>query len=119
MKNAAGDKYCDSYLKSELEKAGIDVVESKTPQRGEVPATISGKLKGWEFTRAWYYWIASGEKIPESLAIALNDKFGKEVRIYGYAGGLPSSRAIGGVDGYHIDTQDGLNALANIIRVAF
>ena len=122
MKNAAGDKGCDLYLRTELEEAGIEVVPLQG-NPGEVPTSIMGTLNGWTFKRAWYYWVASGPPIPFEIADRLHDAHGKEVRVSGHCG-CPSPREWYergpipeiGVPLYHVDSQQGLNALAVVIE---
>lgn len=127
MKNAAGDNDCDVYLREELELAGIKVVpyrRLKEYERSEVPADVIGQLKGWTFTRAWYYWVARGPEIPFEPAEKLHELHGQEVRVAGHCG-CPSplewygEREYSGVPCYHVDTQGGLNALAQTIREVF
>jgi hypothetical protein len=65
MKNLAGDKNCDQYIKDELKRACIDIVENKVG--GEVPYTIEGKLGELIFRRAWYYWVVIGD-VPMDIA---------------------------------------------------
>ncbi|KKM00425.1 hypothetical protein LCGC14_1804580 [marine sediment metagenome] len=62
MKNLAGNKDADKYIKDELEQAGIKVVQVNLT-RGEVPYSLAGKLCKNDlisnldiiFERAWYY----------------------------------------------------------------
>lgn len=117
MKNAAGDQDCNKYLRQELIQAGIKVVPYDNPGR-EVPATIKGQLGSWTFERAWYYWVARGNHIPFEVADKLHNLHGKDVRVAGHAG-APSPREWydgvckePGVPNYHVDTQEGLAALA-------
>jgi len=123
MKNAAGDKDCNIYLRKELETAGINVIPIEG-NPGEVPSAIMGELNRWTFKRAWYYWIAWGPEIPFSDADRLHETYGQEVRVAGHCG-CPSPREWygeagpqprRGVPDYHIDTQEGLGALADVIR---
>jgi hypothetical protein len=123
MKNAAGDQNCNEYLTGELLAAGIAVVPFLDNKR-EVPATIKGKLGSWTFERAWYYWVARGNHIPFEVADKLHEAHGKDVRVCGHCG-CPSPREWydgirhePGVPLYHVDTQEGLNALADAIRKA-
>ena len=126
MKNAAGDKGCDVYLRAELEAAGIKVVPYRAlkeyePRHSEVPADVIGELNGWKFVRAWYYWVARGPAIPFELAGPLHETHGQEVRVAGHCG-CPSPREWygesnpDGVPDYHVDSQAGLNALAAVIQ---
>jgi len=119
MKNAAGDANCDKYLKSELRQAGIPIV-SFPDNRGEVPATIKGKLGSWTFERFWYYWVARGGPLDFTTADILHRIHGQVVRVAGHCGS-PAPREWyhrphhKGVDNYHVDTQAGLNALASTV----
>ena len=120
MENYAGRRDADNEIAAELEAAGIKVV--KMPEcfrdQHEVHTNIIGELGGWGFTRAWYYWIASGPGIPPDIAMKLHEKHGQEVRVDGHCG-CPSPLewhhgfAVGC---YHVDSQEGLNALAEVIR---
>lgn len=143
MKNFAGigAGEADVVVGRELAEAGIRVVPH-TPV-GEVRAALGGVIEadGYEIRlrRAWVYWVASVERMPNCpedaaphlpgpLAVALNDaphardfgskysgdlaRLGGVVRADGYAGGQPSSALLDGVRGWHIDTQEGLNAFA-------
>lgn len=95
MKNLAGVQECDRYMRHELERARIEVVEETERCPGEVPYSITGKLKGWTFRRAWYYWIAQGQ-LPLDVAQELwADPVGRsDVRAGGYAGGTaPETQA--------------------------
>lgn len=113
MDNAAGDYRCDEYLPAELTRAGIEPVHQFEQQRGEVPAHWTGKLCGWKFFRAWYYWIAEGPSLPLEQAAPLHILFGDEVRV---DGNCACPAPTGPVGGYHIDTQDGLCAFAAVLR---
>jgi hypothetical protein len=85
---------------------------------GEVPTQHIGQLGPWGFSRAWYYWIATGPGIPPEDAKRLHDKHGRACRVEGHAGAPdPIEYRRGFAIGcYHVDTQNGLNALANTIR---
>lgn len=119
MKNYAGVKDCDEGIRKELEEAGIKVYNFEYLRtKGEVPTSVMGVLEPWSFHRAWYYWIAEGPGIPLKEAEELYEKFGKVVRVGGSAGS-PSPKEFYkgfGVGCYHVDTQEGLNALADTIR---
>ena len=71
MKNLAGNKECDEYIRDELMRAQIDVIEVE-PSIGEVPYSLEGRLGAIKFSRAWYYWVAIG-KVPLSIAEKLYD----------------------------------------------
>lgn len=124
MKNAAGDKNCDVYLRQELEAANIEVCEHEfLRSKSEVPSAIIGLLDGWTFRRAWYYWIAQHDKsvLLFKYAEPLHEAYGKEVRVDGHCA-CPAPREWNkeswciGVNFYHVDTQEGLIALADAIR---
>ena len=112
----------DRQVIDELTAAGIKA-EGLEPLRGslgtrEVPTKQFGSLCGWGFQRAWYYWIAEGPGIPPDLAEYFHRQWGRDVRVAGHCG-CPSPLewhhgfAVGM---YHIDTQDGLNAFAELLR---
>lgn len=65
MKNLAGNKNCDEYIKDELTRAGIEIVEEES--KGEVPYSFTGRLGHYTFRRAWYYWVVVGDT-PMDLA---------------------------------------------------
>jgi len=119
MNNYAGMTDKDFEIGAELMGAGIKIYKIELLRdRGEVKTSISGSLLDWSFERAWYYWVAKGPGIPPKEADELNTKFGKEVRVDGHCGCPSPSEWFKGfaVGHYHIDTQEGLNALANTIR---
>lgn len=125
MKNLAGNKDCDIWTEQELNDAGIPFLKFDfLRNQGEVPSVVIGMLDGWEFRRAWYYWIAVAKdtNLQFKYADELQSYFGNEVRVAGYAGGINphewyKEKWNTGVTSYHIDTQEGLNALAQIIKV--
>jgi hypothetical protein len=84
MKNLAGVKNCDIYIKNELRSCGIDIVEGKRVG-GEVAASLQGKLKDFTFQRAWYYWVVEG-LVPLHVAQELYaDEVGKtDIRVAGH-----------------------------------
>jgi hypothetical protein len=103
---------------AELKAAGINITIFPRVRPGEVPTLTFGGLSMWSFTRAWYYWIAEGPGIPPDVAEKLHAEFGHEVRVDGHCG-CPSPREWFngfGVGHYHVDTQRGLNALADTLR---
>lgn len=106
-------------VKSELHEAGIDIVLlGIAVNTTEVPSKAIGFLSKWGFTRDWRYWIAEGPGIPIEIAEKLYASHGRECRVGGSCV-CPSPReAFGGfgVGLYHVDTQEGLNALADAIR---
>ena len=121
MKNLAGVETCDADIRRELMGANI-AVEAVEKTRSEVPYTLIGKLCGWTFKRAWYYWMASapeGEGVHETDAESLNEQWHNEVRVAGFAGGTKVSDRLSSrktIDSYHIDTPEGLNVLAKLIK---
>jgi hypothetical protein len=127
MMNLAGETKADLHILEELAEAGIHVIEGAR-SRGEVPYTLTGKLGDWSFARAWYYWMAKaqdGKGLPLEVATELHHRkysvkgeqksgtCGQAIRVDGHAG---CPKPIGMVHSYHIDTQEGLNALAGAIR---
>lgn len=86
MKNLARDKDCDSYIMDELERAGIEATHGGKSY-GEVPASITGRLGPFTFTRAWYYWVVSGP-MPLDVAKELyaHPEGKRTVRVAGHAG---------------------------------
>lgn len=127
MKNLAGETQADLHILKELGEAGIEIVEGPKSQ-GEVQYTLTGKLGDWNFDRAWYYWMAcaqNGNGLPFAVATELHNKeysiegeqesrkYGKVIRVGGCAGAPEPS---GDISSYHIDSQEGLNALAGAIR---
>lgn len=121
MKNLAGVPECDVDIRQELEASGIEIVEvGRSPS--EVPFSLAGKQGNWMFKRAWYYWIATaseGKGIPENEAEKLNAKWFSEVRVIGFMGGTQVKDWLSAqhtIDCYHIDTQKGLNAFADLVR---
>lgn len=117
MNNYAGRDDIDEELTIELTTAGIPTVllhEILRKSRGEVKSIVVGDLYGWEFTRAWYYWVATGPGIPPVEAEALHATHGQQVRV-GCPSPLEWYKGFA-VPMYHVDTQEGLNALAAVIR---
>ena len=79
--NKAGDHAdTDEILRAELRSAGIPTLQEAEGQppgylddllrrgSGEVKTSVVGVLHGWEFKRAWYYWMASGPGIEVEVA---------------------------------------------------
>ena len=119
MNNYAGMSDKDDEIAAELSGAGIEVHRHEMfRDQGEVKTAVMGSLYRWSFRRAWYYWMAEGPGIPPMYANILHEKFGQEVRVDGNAGCPSPKKCLKGfaVGHYHIDTQAGLNALADIIR---
>ena len=120
MKNYAGMSDKDDEIQAELQQAGIEVHREDWIKRREreVQTAVLGTLHGWIFERAWYYWAAKGPGIPPSYANELHEKHGKEVRVAGHCECPSPLEWYKGfaVGDYHVDSQDGLNALAETIR---
>ncbi len=107
---------------SELAAAGIPLMQMRwLSENSEVPSLVRGILSMWSFERAWYYWIAEGPGLPPEVADRLHATHGQVVRVDGHCG-CPSPRewfkgfACGH---YHIDTPDGLKALADELRSVY
>ena len=109
----------DNTLAKELEAAGIEVLRMLSPIRHpEVKTKVVGGVKWWSFERQWYYWSAKGPGIPPDIAEELHSRFGKEVRVDGHCGCPSPTEWFKGfaVGRYHIDTPEGLLALAETIK---
>jgi hypothetical protein len=108
-----------AICKAELEAAGIEpFIFGEFFGRGEVPSRCVGALANWRFERAWYYWQASGNGIPPDIAEKLHATYGRVVRVHGHCGcpsPLEYNRGFA-VGSYHIDTPEGLKALADTLR---
>lgn len=107
---------------SELNAAGIKAtVFDRDAPNSEVPGNVIGTLSFWVFERRWYYWSAHGPGLPVDVAERLHATHGKVVRVAGHCG-CPSPREWYkgfGVPDYHVDTSEGLNALADAIRSVY
>lgn len=120
----AGVEGCDKALCDELAAAGI--VAYMLPiklSNSEVPTCVIGTLEPmrWGFRRAWYYWIAHGPGIPPNYANRLHQQYGNDVRVDGHCGcpspiGWHKGFAVGM---YHVDTPEGLRALADTIKTIY
>lgn len=111
----------DARCTWELALAKIEVhslPESTRETHPEMRTIIIGGLGDWTFRRAWSYWIAEGPGIPPEIATELHEAHGKEVRVDGHCGcPSPLEWCKGFAVGmYHVDTQEGLNALSRVIR---
>jgi hypothetical protein len=67
MNNLKGDEGCDKCIERELTRCRIEVVRGERSTR-DVPASITGKLGAFMFSRAWYYWVVEG---PMPLDVAM------------------------------------------------
>ena len=110
-----------AIAEAELQAAGIEVCILGSVPRGEVPSHAFGSLSMWSFERAWYYWKARGPGLPVEVAERLHASHGTQVRVDGNCG-CPSPRQWFkgfGVGHYHVDTPEGLKALADALRSVY
>lgn len=129
--NQAGDHAeTDDILRAELRAAGIPTLQEdagETPDfmaeffrrhSGEVKTSVIGVLHGWQFKRAWYYWVAEGPGIEVAAAEALHATHGQVVRVAGHCGCPSPTEWYKGlaVGDYHVDSPAGLKALADTIK---
>ena len=125
--NYAGRNNVDKELTLELETAGITVdrLPNFLIKEKEVKSGIYGKIEApdmpranWSFERAWYYWIARGPGISPRYAQELYLTHGTSVRVEGHAGCVSPLEYNKGfaVGSYHVDTAEGLKALADTIK---
>lgn len=108
-----------AICRAELEAAGIKPYSfGSLYHSNEVPSKCVGGLSGWSFERAWYYWRAKGPGIPPEIAERLHATHGRDVRVEGHCGcPSPLEWAHGfAIGSYHIDTPEGLKALADTLR---
>ncbi len=119
--NYAGLDSVDADIAAELEAAGIKVErlpESCRSWHPEMRTIVVGVLGKWTFRRAWRYWACEGPGIEIAAAERLHATHGAVVRVDGHAGAPSPGEHFEGLacGHYHVDTQDGLNALAETIR---
>lgn len=118
--NKAGESGtdCDADLEAELKEAGITPHHlPELLRRGEVQSVVVGSLGPWGFRRAWRYWVADGPGIPPKQAEILHITHGTQVRVEGHCECPPPSYCQGFAVGmYHVDTREGLKALATMIK---
>ena len=87
MRNLAGDKDCDQYIRDELTRCKIDIIESPKSNGHEVNAKLTGKLGEFTFKRDWYYWVVSGPMPIEVARELYADPVGKtDIRVDGHCG---------------------------------
>lgn len=143
MINLAGKQDADKYIKEELYLAGIEAIDVGGKVNSEVPYSIIGRIGSWTLKRAWYYWIATVERLEDGLpldvAVKLHETpnpidvteiLGNSIRSGGHCG-CPSPAEFGSrplrdnegkatakrfVDCYHIDDQIGLNEFTKTIK---
>ncbi len=130
--NLARVDYCDYRIEKELSTAGIIVINGKR-SGGEVFSAITGKLGLWTFYRVGCYWVARCKQggLPLDLAEKMHvkpyphscdKKYGDVIRVAGHCGSPPPGEWARDFKGgkavvlYHVDTQEGLNELARMIR---
>lgn len=88
-----------AITKAELVAAGITPMPLHEKDRGEVPSSVQGKYKGFEFRRAWYYWTVEG-LVPLGVALEMhkNPNAVKDVRVNGHCcrpePGAPGGNAV-------------------------
>ena len=118
--NLAGreKKVSDIVCFDELTTAEIEVVRLPFSLKGEVETDVIGSLGPWKFERAWRYWVAEGPGIPPEIAEELHSEYGQHVRVDGHCGCPSPTEWFKGfaVGSYHVDTQEGLKALADVIK---
>lgn len=129
--NKAGDHAdTDDILRAELKAAGIPTIQEDEgkPQdyladifrkaSGEVKTSVIGTLHGWEFKRAWHYWMCSGPGIEIAAAERLQEQHGNDVRASGDCACRGPRFWFKGLacGSYHVDSPEGLKALADTIK---
>lgn len=109
----------DAILIAELEEAGIEWQKFECMRGSHEPhSSVIGCINAWGFQRAWYYWVCKGPGIPPEDAERLHAEHGTSVRVNGHCmcpSPLESCKGFA-VGLYHVDNQEGLNALASVIR---
>lgn len=110
----------DQQVKAELIEAGIKAngPHEFLRKRGEVPTAYLGELCRWGFARSWHYWVATGPGIPTDKVEEFHSLWGRQCRVDGHCGCPSPLEWFEGfaVGHYHIDTQEGLNAFAALLR---
>lgn len=110
----------DTQCEKELTEACIPMERGGEIYRRnkEVPVSFCGNLVLWGFRRAWYYWVAEGPGISADKATEFHKTYGTQCRVNGHCGcPSPLEQNHGfGIGLYHIDTQEGLNAFAQLLR---
>lgn len=99
---------------AELIEAGITVFKTGTAPTGEVPTDLIGRLGGWEFTRAWTYWVARG-RMPIAAARALYAAGNRSIRCGGDCTVSPPDehKTYIAVDGREIATAEDMGSFAD------
>ena len=111
LKNLAGVKTCDEDILEELKLARIPVehVAEWKKYTGEVPYTKIGRLGGFEFRRAWTYWMVKC-RVPMNVAreIYADPVCASDVRAGGHCGCVPPDTVCNTYDqvnGLHVIKQ--------------
>lgn len=118
MINLAGRKDCDTFIRQELEGAGVPIVTVHTVH-SEVPYALIGRMGRFEFHRAWYYWMVSGNVPMDAANEMYADPVGvTDVRVVGHCGCPPPKEweYQGHISHYHIDSQEGLNLFVQTMK---
>lgn len=134
FENLAGDNPDnDQKIMAELKAAGIKniyqgndyvydpdstICKAIKSQSGEVKTCVYGTHHGWEFKRAWSYWICKGPGIDALTAERLWNR-DKSIRVGGDCTS-PNPRLFYkglGCGFYHVDTLEGLKLLADTISL--
>lgn len=112
----------DDILDAELRAAGIEPCPRFEGLRGRIGSEIEtvscGQVGPWFFQRYWYYWVAKGPGIPPEDAERLHATHGTQCRVDGHCMHPSPLEWFKGfaVGHYHIDTAEGLKALADTIK---
>lgn len=109
----------DTQCEKELTVACIPMERAEfLREKREVPTALLGQLDLWSFRRAWYYWVAEGPGVPADKAEEFHKSYGTQCRVNGHCGcPSPLEQNHGfGIGMYHIDTQEGLNAFAQLLK---
>lgn len=116
------DGKTDKDVAKELKTAGIPVMYLPSYMNTEVKTRYIGVLNGFIFIRAWRYWQCNGN-MPLEIAEELHKTSeGMGIRAGGHADDLSPETMCVQIDGskfvdcYHIDTPEGLAALASCIK---
>jgi hypothetical protein len=102
MKNLAGRKDCDRFIRKELNKVSVPIVARDLTHR-EVPASIAGQLGPFSFERGWCYWVIRGP-LPLHVARKLYRHPERDaIRAVGDAcGGHPKQYAVRMLNGQEV-----------------
>ena len=109
--------YKPNSIPSEL--AGIGICIPALTKESDLEmvrvSTVKAKAFEWTFSRKWRYWVCFSQTCPLPMEEAqkLNETWGNQVRVNGYAGG---QNVEGDIGLYHVDTWVGLALLAAGIR---